>query len=157
MRPEDELLKMVRGRNPMDLPEMPDEEMMMDEGPPMAPPDMPPDMGMEDQMMPEAPPQADIPQSATVEEIRGSTVVLTSETGQPIELPLGAFPIPPQEGMRMVQAEVMDVGDGVIIAMVGNQEVELPLSEASEPFNVGDYFWLPEPPASPDEFTEQVV
>lgn len=144
MRREDELLDIVRGSNPM----MPPQDEMMD-----MPPEMPP--GMEDPMMDpmEMEPGGDmnLPKSATVVEVQGNMVMLEADNGMPIKLSIDAFPIPPQEGMVMVQAVVEDISDGTMMASVNGMPVDLPLDGLQANFEIGDYFWMPEPPAGPED------
>jgi hypothetical protein len=148
MRPEDELVRMVQGRNPMEAPPGMEEEMPVD-GPP-GPPPGPPE-GMPEDMAPSG--EMDLPKSAVVMEVQGNTVVLQSESGKMIKIPMADFPIPPQEGMQMVQAIVEDVRDGMLVALVGDQKtpVELPMEGMQGQFDVGDYFWMPAPPAGPED------
>ncbi len=157
MRPEDELLRMVQGRNPMEGP--PGMEQGMPDGmppgmeqgmPPGPPPEMPVDGPPED-MAPSG--EMDLPKSAVVMEVQGNTVVLQAESGKMIKIPMADFPIPPQEGMQMVQAIVEDVRDGMLVALVGDQQtpVELPMEGMQGQFDVGDYFWMPAPPAGPED------
>jgi hypothetical protein len=145
MRPEDELLDVVRGRNPMEPPG-PEGPMDM---PPDMPPEMPPDMPMD--MEPGG--DMNVPKSAVVMQLEGDMVVLQAESGEMIRLPMDAFPIPPQEGMQMVQAVVEDIRDGMIFAAVGptQEPVELPIDSVQVPLEIGFYFWMPEMPSRPED------
>jgi hypothetical protein len=164
---EEELLNMVKGRNPMAPPAGPPTgppgggmppEMPMDMGPQGGPPMPPPG-----EMPMEAPPMGSemapqdmgaLPQTATVMAVEGEEVVLQDDSGKMRRVPIGAFPIPPQEGMQMVQAVVGDINNGVMTALVGPEQVpiELPIDNLTMPFNPGDMFWMPEPPQAPDSF-----
>jgi len=144
MRPEDELVNMVRGRNPMMAPGPP-------EGPPGGPPAdmMPPEPPPQEPMM-EQPVEPELPATATVMEIQGDTVILQDETGKMRKIPISDFPIPPQEGMQMVQATVENITDGMMTVAVGPEKVPVDLP-ANENFAVGDLFWMPAPPSGAPE------
>ncbi len=147
MRTEDQLAQMVRSRNPMMPPGPPDM-------PPGAPPSAPQDMMMEEPMPPEIMQEQqmepDLPKTATVMEVQGGTVILKDETGKTRKVPIGDFPIPPQEGMQMVQAVVGEIHDGMMVALVGPEQtpVELPTEGLQGTFEQGDYFWMPAPPSA---------
>jgi len=130
-------------------------EQLPDEMPNMGEPPMMSDPMMEEQMV-DAPaePMLDesMPQSATVSAIEGNEVVLVDENGQELKLPIEAFPVMPIEGMDLVQSVVVEMNPESITAMVGMQGeiIDIPLDEVQTPFNVGDLFWMPAPPATPE-------
>ena len=128
-----------------------------------APPGMPPEPGMVPpgmMMEPDmAPPEEEmgLPGSAVVMEVAEGSVIVQDDTGQMRKVPLEAFPIPPTEGMPLVQAVVVEAGDGFIIAQAETvgERVEIPTDALMMEFNVGDYFWLPEPPADPEQLSPE--
>ncbi len=158
MRPEDDLMQMLGGQDPMAVNAMPIPPEM---GMPGMGPEMPPEMGMMPEMgmpgMPEMDPMMenmaapDLPEEATVESVEGDVAILMAENGQRLEVPLAAFPIEPREGMRLFQATVADKTDQGIVVMVAGEQIEIPNSQLQEEFEIGDYFWMPEPPKSADK------
>lgn len=135
------------------------------EGPPMPPPGMG-EPGMEapegDPLSPEtdpgedvAPPEAVLPERATVMEMRGDTVVIQDDNGQMLRLPVDVFPFVPTEGMRLAQAVVVESTEDAIVAQVDGETVEIPADEVTMPFDVGDFFWMPEPPAGPEDLRDE--
>ncbi len=104
---------------------------MMPPGPPMAPPEEP-----------------NLPERAKVVKIEGQTVILQTDDGQELQVPMEAFVFPPEQGADMVQAQVVRVEGEMMTVTVEGQEVEVPLTEG---FNEGDYFWMPAPPMGPAE------
>ena len=170
MRPEDEMMRRLRGGNPMDIqgPPMPPDAGPM---PPMPPGEMGAPMGdpmmgdpmmdqmqdpmMQDPMMDEVAMEASLPQTAVVDRIEGDSVTVTTEDGRTIQLPMSAFPIPPGEGMSLMQATVADVTDSGILVMVEGEQIEIPQAQLMAEFNIGDYFWMPmDVPTAPDELID---
>ncbi len=93
-----------------------------------------------------------LPNTATVVGFEGNTVILRDEAGETLKVPLEAFPVPPEEGMELSRAVVSEVTGDVVVALVGQEQslVEIPVAELQDEFNVGDYFWMPQPPSSPE-------
>ncbi len=128
-----------------------EEERMMMDTPvsPGPPPDAPMDMDM-----PMEPQGMDLPETAVVMEVGPDEATLQLDSGETISVPLHSFPIPPSEGMRLVRAEVIEITGDMMIAEAGGQQVDFSLNELNDVFEIGDYFWLPEPPTTPDMMTE---
>ncbi len=155
-RPEDDLMKMLQSDNPMDVDAQPipnDLEMMLPENVmgnmPVVNGEMPPDTlppGQEEEIAP-----SDLPEEATVESVDSGYVVLIADNGQRLEVPLEAFPIPPKEGMVLYQATVAEKTKTGIMAVVRGEQIEIKDKQLQQEFEVGDYFWMPEPPKSADK------
>lgn len=165
--PEQELLEMMRRQGgappaggPMDVGgPMPEPQMPMGQAPEGMPPM--PEGPMPGGPMPGGPPpppgmepgmEQNIPTEAMVLSIEGEEVTLETNTGEVINLPMAAFPVDPEVGMTLESAEVVMVSNGTVIANVGidNVEVELETDMLQMPFNVGDMFWMPTSPVSPE-------
>jgi hypothetical protein len=123
------------------LPE--EEELRTMPGPPGPPSGQ---MPMPDTMNEMAPPGG-IPEQATVEGIEGNTVHVKTAQGQSLKIPIDAFVFPPEPGMKLVKAEVVEVREDVMVIMVAEAPIEVPVIEG---FNEGEFIWLPEPPTSPE-------
>lgn len=124
------------------FPDMPDE---------MAAPPMPPEG-----MQAEGGEEGQLPTSAAVMEVTGEHVVIIDDTGEQRRIPLDAFPIEPREGMLLERAMVVEVGDGKIFVRVGEERgvIEISKHRLQRDFEVGDFFWMPEPPKPPEGVEE---
>ena len=113
---------------------------------------------MFDEMMPGAPPgeppmgppeqEINLPTTAKVVKIEGSNVMISTDQGEKITLPIEAFIFPPTEGASLVQAEVLRVEGETMTIKVAEEEITVPVKEG---FNEGDLFWMPAPPMGPAE------
>lgn len=122
--------------------------------PPMAPEQVPMDMPMGDFPMEDMPMDMGaevLPEFAMVMDIDGGLAILQDNNGRVLRVPLEAFPIPPEPGMNLVQAVVVDIADGVMVVDVGGMTMDLPMDSLMADFEIGEYFWLPEPPSSPED------
>jgi hypothetical protein len=79
-------------------------------------------------------------------------VVIQSDDGEKRSIPMDAFPVMPSEGMMLVQAIVMDVSEGGLVVDVQGEMLDLPADNMN--FEVGEYVWVPELPASPDQLQQ---
>ena len=119
---------------------------MMDQ---MMPPGMPPGgapMGPPMEAPMETPP--DLPERAKVLKVEGQMVILKTDDGQELQVPIEAFVFPPEQGADLVQAQVVRIEGNMMVVSLEGQEVEVPITEG---FNEGDFFWMPAPPMGPAE------
>ncbi len=95
----------------------------------------------------------ELPTYATVMDASGDSIVLQCDKGEVLRVHKEAFPFEPREGMHLMRAMVVEVTDDTVIARVGEERgmVDIPTSRLDEDFDVGDFFWMPEPPTPPDE------
>lgn len=137
-----------------DMPPMPPGGDMG--GPPVDIPPMPPNELMAEPGM--EPGETDLPSRAMVVAIEGNTVKLQTADGLVLDLPTSAFPVPPSEGTPLVKSVVLDVTEvGVVIGVGETQEpTEIPTNQLQDTFQVGEYVWMPEMPASPDMMMEDM-
>ncbi len=113
---------------------------MFDEMMPGAPPGEPP-MGPPEQEM-------NLPTTAKVVKVENNNVVISTDQGKEITLPMEAFIFPPEQGQDLMQAEVLKVEGEMMTIRVAGEELEVPVKEG---FNQGDLFWMPAPPMGPAE------
>ncbi len=134
--------------------------------PPPGEPPPPPGPGMEGPPPPGldamAPPEEqagipDLPETATVEKVKGDVVHIVDDNGEQIQLPLDAFPFNPTEGMSLKRSIVVESTDNALVVQVGEDAdlIEIPTDNIMADFKVGEYFWMPAPPAGPDELREE--
>lgn len=130
-------------------------------GPPSGPLH-PPEMGepmMEEPMMEEMPMdmgmpggEEELPSRGTIVAVDADTVTIVDEFGAELVLPTEALPFAPEEGMDVVQAEVVDTDETGIVAQLVDfpDQITLPYESLESDFQLGDLFWMPAPPSTPD-------
>ena len=129
------------------------------EGPAGPPMDMPPGppMDMPQEGMDQAPiDESALPNRGQVTTVEGDMVVIQTDTGETVELPMESFPFPPNEGDEMVRSRVVAVEGEIMVVMVGEEgaQMEVPTQPG---FNPGDFFWMPEPPGGPPAMEEPMM
>lgn len=148
-KPEEGMELAPLGAGPEGMPEGPPMPEGMQEGPPVPPEAMPGDGAEEGQL----------PENAAVTDVQDKHVVIIDDIGETRRIPKEAFAVEPHEGMLLTRAIVTQIGDGIVFAKVGDEHgvVEISKSKLGSEFEVGDFFWMPEPPKPPEGLSELEV